>query len=198
MNRTGMKLMNNRNVWLGLVMVVALASCTSDYHKKVNEELASGVRYDSLFLGLKFGMSNKEFYTHCWELNRQELIMQGAENTTVKYDLDGLNFPAEMNFYPDFYEDKIFQMPVTIAYEAFAPWNPALSADTLQLDVLNLFEKWYGEGFMKVESPERGTAYVKVDGNRRITIFKLDELDIHVLYTDLNVEKEIESLDKRN
>lgn len=190
--------MNNRNVWLGLVLAIAMASCTSDYQKKVNEELASGVRYDSLFLGLKFGMSNKEFYTHCWELNRQELIIQGAENTTVKYDLDGLNFPAEMNFYPDFYEDKIFQMPVTIAYEAFAPWNPDLSADTLQLDVLNLFEEWYGKGFMKIESPERGTAYVKVDGNRRITIFKLDELDIHVLFTDLNVEKEIEALNERN
>jgi hypothetical protein len=181
---------------LSILAMALLSSCTSDYHKVVERELASGERYDSLFLGLKFGMTSKEFYAHCWELNRQKLVVQGSANATVKYDLDGLKQPANMDFYPDFYEDKIFQMPVTIAYKAWAPWNKELSSDSLQLDVLELFKEWYGDGFLKVVSSERGVAFVKVDGNRRITIYKPDELDIHVLFTDLLVENKLKKLKK--
>ena len=181
---------------LSMIIITGLSSCSSDYHKMVDKELASGVKNDSLFLGLEFGMTSKEFYAQCWDLNRRELVVQGSANSTVKYDLAGLNQPATMDFYPDFHQDRIFQMPVTIDYKAWAPWNKSLSSDSLQIDVLNLFEQWYGKGFLKVESPERGIAYVKVDGNRRITIFKADELDIHVLFTDLVVESELKKLKK--
>ena len=37
-------------------------SCQSDYTKLVKDELASGSRYDSIFHGLEFGQTRKEFY----------------------------------------------------------------------------------------------------------------------------------------
>ena len=195
-----MKRQVSRKVLIQILLMGAvlytLPACKSEYEKRVEQELASGERYDSLFLGINFGMTSEEFYKHCWELNKEGLLVEGNQNTTVQYNIDDFKQPAEFNFYPDFYEDKIFQMPTTFSYKAYAPWNKALSADSLQVEVLALMQKWYGEDFIKVESKDRGIAYVRVDGNRRITIYKADETDIHVLYTDITVENVLKTMKK--
>lgn len=179
----------------GIVAFTLAAGCTrqSEYHQIVERELAKGVRHDSLFLGLELGMTSKEFYAHCWELNKKGLVKQGPENMTVEYKINGdLKHPATMNFYPSFHEDRIYEMPVTFAYEGWAPWNKDLFADSLQLDVLKLYENWYGTGFLKIEHPRKGAAYVKVDGNRRISIYKdIDDKTVNVLYTDLRVDEKL-------
>jgi hypothetical protein len=41
-----------------------------------------------------------------------------------------------------------------------------------------------------VKHPDRGTAFVKVDGNRRITIFIENELRVWAVFTDLTVKKD--------
>jgi hypothetical protein len=169
------------------IALVVLTGCSkkSEYQEMEARELAKGIRRDSLFLGLKFGMTAKEFFAHCWQLNKQGLVMEGASNTTVLYKTHELKQPASMNFYPQFKNDKINKMPVTFSYDAWAPWNKHLFADSLQLDVLALFKKWYGEGFIAVHYPEKGTVYVKVDGNRRISIFKEGDMHVKALFTDL-------------
>ncbi|MGD1893217.1 MAG: hypothetical protein ACFB15_21840 [Cyclobacteriaceae bacterium] len=186
-----------RKYYWGIIMVLLmLVSCSkkAEYENWVDQELSSGVRKDSLFLGLELGMTSKNFYAHCWELNKQGLIRQGLENTSVEYKLDDeLKHPATMNFYPNFHSDKIHEMPVTFKYTAWAPWNEQLQAGSLQLDVLQLMQKWYGEKFMDVSHPIHGTAYVRIDGNRRISIFKKNESDVMVMFTDLTVEKKKET-----
>ena len=163
----------------------------SKYENRLNYELASGVRYDSLFLGLYLGMPDKDFYTHCWILNREGLIKQGPNNTTVEYELkDELKYPATMQYYPEFVESKIFEMPVRFIYNGWTPWNKKLSSDNLELDVLRLYEEIYGEDFIKVKHPKRGMAYVRVDGNRRITIFKEDDLHVWTVFTDMSVKRD--------
>ncbi len=177
-----------------LILIVFFAiACNrkSEYERIVETELAKGVTNDSLFLGIELGMTSKEFFAHCWELNKQGLIQQGTQNTTVLYQIDDLEHEATMEFYPDFYEDKIYEMPAVFAYKAWAPWNKHLSADSLQQDVLHLFEQQYGKGFIKVEHSKKGAAYVKVDGNRRITIFRQDDVHVKALFTDLLVDQEI-------
>jgi hypothetical protein len=169
-----------------------LASCSprAEYENRLKRELASGVRYDSLFLGLYFGMPEKEFYLHCWNLNKKGLIRQGESNTTVEYEIKKeLKYPGMMDFYPRFNQGKIFEMPVRFIYKGWAPWNKKLSSENLQDDVLNWYEKVYGKGFLNVDHPKRGSAYVKIDGNRRITIFREDELHVWAIFTDLLVAK---------
>jgi hypothetical protein len=100
-----------------------------------------------------------------------------------------LKHPATMTFYPDFRENKINKMGVTFSYDAFAPWNKALFADSLQLEVFNLFKKWYkGADFLTMTDPVRGTIFVQVKGNRRIIIGKYDEQHVKVDFTDLLTE----------
>lgn len=187
-------------LYLTLVVGLIIQGCgeKAKYERMVERELEKGIRKDSLFLGISLGMSKKDFYAHCWGLNKKGLLHNGAKNTTVLYELKDLKYPANMNFYPGFYKDKISTMPVLINYVAWAPWNKKLFADSLQLDVVNLFEKWYGDGFMAIkdsEDPDR-VAYLKVDGNRQIAIYKSSDSEVAVMFTDLLVEKELKAKNK--
>lgn len=166
----------------------------TDYQQMKKRELASGVQNDSLFLGMYLGMTRDSFFKHCWQLNKDKLISHGQMNMSVEYDLKELSESAKMNFYPNFYEDKIYEMPAMITDSRWAPWNPEATSDSIKTDVKNLMEKWYGEGFIKVEHPKKnGFAWVKVDGNRRISIQRQDHRIVRVDFTDLNVEDEAEA-----
>lgn len=175
---------------------MSLGSCSEKarYEQMVEEGLESGVRHDTLFLGLWLGMSSEEFYKKCWDLNKQGLVRQGDGNTSVLYELtDNVKAEVDVNFYPEFYKDKIYQMPVTFRYKGWAPWNQAYSGDTLHLELLRIFESWYGKGFIEVENELKGKAYLKIDGNRRISLYKGINADgkVWALYTDMSVDKEV-------
>lgn len=176
-----------------LLLISFFAGCTpkARYERRLKHELESGRRFDSLFLGIYLGMPKKDFYMHCWELNRKGLIKQGSNNTTVEYRLkNDLKYPAIMDFYPTFIDNKISEMPVRFVYTGWAPWNKELSAGNLQIDVLNWYRKTYGGGFIKIRHPKKGTAYLKVDGNRRILIFARDDMYVWALFTDMNTMKD--------
>ena len=180
-----------------LIAIVFLTSCSSDsdqYNTIVKKELAKGVRVDSLFLGIHFGMTSKEFYGYCWELNKKGLLTDGNNNTAVLYKInDELKHPASMNFYPQFFDNRIGVMRVDFQYNGWAPWNKALFADSLLPDVLRMFKKWYpgGNDFIKITEKQKGTIYVKVDGNRRITVGKFNDVLVKVDYTDLLIEQKL-------
>jgi hypothetical protein len=161
------------------------------YERKLKHELASGIRNDSLFLGLYLGMPDKDFYTRCWELNKKGLLRQGGTNTTVEYHTKELKYPCKMDFYPSFVGGRISELPVRFMYSGWAPWNKELTSDKLQSDVLNWYKKAYGTEFMEVEHPSKGLAYVNINGNRRISIFKEDELHVWAVFTDMLVKKEL-------
>ena len=187
--------MKTRIDWILMIVISGfiISGCSprSKYERRLKYELASGVRYDSLFLGLYLGMPEKEFYLHCWNLNHKGLIKQGESNTTAQFELkDELKYPATMDFYPKFIEGKIFEMPVSFKYKGWAPWNKTLSSDNLEKKVLKWYEKVYGDGFIKVKHPLHGIAYVKIDGNRRITIFKEDDLHVWTVFTDMLTKKD--------
>jgi hypothetical protein len=176
-----------------ITISILVSGCTprTRYERKLKQELATGIRYDSLFLGLYLGMPQKDFYTRCWDLNRMGLVKQGIGNTTVEYSIkDELKHPAIMNFYPGFIDGKIAEMPVKFIYSGWAPWNASLSSDSLQIDLLERFKDTYGEDFIKIDHRNRGTAYVLVTGNRRITIFKENEMNVWAVFSDMTVIKE--------
>lgn len=186
--------MKTRIDWILIIVIsgVIISGCSprAKYERRLKQELASGIRYDSLFLGLYFGMPEKDFYLHCWKLNHKGLLKQGESNTTAEYQLkDELKYPALMDFYPRFNQGKISEMPVSFKYKGWSPWNKEFSSENLQNEVKKWYEKIYGKGFIKVKHPLHGTAYVKIDGNRRITIFKQDDLHAWAVFTDMTVKK---------
>ncbi|MDH5398890.1 MAG: hypothetical protein OEX02_12130 [Cyclobacteriaceae bacterium] len=178
------------------VAIFTWTSCNtkSKYDQMVEEGLASGEHYDSLFLGISLGMTDSAFYTHCWQLNKQQLVYQGSGNMSVLYKLkEELKHAATMEFYPEFVAGKIAKMKAIIKYDGWSPWNEDMSNNELQEDVLQLFKNWYGDDFMEVKHPHNGVAYVKIQGNRRISIYVNDDTSVVVFFTDLAMESDLDT-----
>ena len=154
-------------------------------------ELESGVRHDSLFLGISFGMTPEEFFAHCWELNKKGMMRQSNQNNAVYHEIDSTTTRKRMamEFYPTFKEgDGIVEMPVIFKYVGWAPWNKDLDRDKLLLDTKNLIEKWYGPGFIPFGEEKNLDAWVRVDGNRRVLVLPRDETTVKVTMTDLTAD----------
>jgi hypothetical protein len=186
----------NRNIlFLIFPLTLYLAACSGkgEYQRMIADGLASGVRNDSIFMGIHMGMSRKDFFTHCWELNKDSVIKQGPGNLSVQYDMEGeFVEPAFMNFYPEFVDNKIWNMPVQFRYKTWAPWNRRLYNDSLIVrDLLPWAEKLYGKGFRKFEHPEKPTVWAKVDGNRLVYIRPKegDQQIVEMYVTDLIVKQ---------
>lgn len=151
-----------------------------------------GGNTDSLFLGIGLGMERQKFYDYCWEQNKKKVFIHGPGNESVEYILkDGFKNPVAMRFYPTFHEERIFEMPVTFTYQAWAPWNRRYWADSLLVEMLPVFKKWYGNGFKKLDHPTMGAVYYKIDGKRRINLFIRDDQFVQAVFTDLKVEKKL-------
>jgi hypothetical protein len=158
----------------------------------VDAGLASGLKKDSLFLGFKLGMTKKAFYARAWKLNNEQKVTNGGRNMSVEYTLKELKYPAKMNFYPTFYHNRIYQMPVVVHYTEWSPWNKKLFADSLLTDLVHLFKKKYSKDFIVINNKEKGKVYVNVEGNRAISIFKNDDNElVNILFTDLSIQREI-------
>jgi len=139
-------------------------------------------KLDSLFFGIGFGMEKQAFYDRCMELNKEGKTIQGTQNTSVLYiDNENFKLPVDMNFYPNFHNDKIFAMPIYFNYKAWAPWNRELQSDSLILEVKSLLEKWYGPGFKDKKLESGRVGYFKIDSPRIITIKIRDEQFVDVL-----------------
>jgi len=186
----------NMKVFFFIAAFVFIISCNNDmqeYQSLMQKEVTSGKHADSLFFGIYLGMTSKQFFTHCWELNKQGIFTDGNNNTAVLYKLNKneLKYDASMNFYPEFKNNKIYKMWATFQYDGWAPWNKHMYSDSLLPDVLKLYKTWYSTGnpFIEMRDKERGTIYIKVDGNRRIIIGRYDDMIVKVDYTDLLVEK---------
>ena len=184
----------NKIFVLILFSLIIISCQTNPYFELERNELASGERYDSLFIGVKFGMTSKEFYAHCWDLNRKKLITQGPSNNSVRYYLptESIGQKIEMLFYPVFDNDIVYEVNTTFSYTGWAPWNKETSSDYLINEVIEILSEWYNSKFYEIKNPKNNSIlYTTINGNRRIVITKVSEREVRARYTDLTIEKKI-------
>jgi len=173
-----------------IVLLIALAGCIgkSPYEQLVADELETGIRHDSLFHGIHFQMDRKAFQERSHQLNREGVFTDG-EAAKVRFKILELRDTATFLFYPDFHENKVYQIQALAEYDAWAPWNKNLNAQALGEDLRKLMLKWYGgNDFLKVESDDKPTLWVKVDGNRRITLTEDDDARVKIFFRDLTYQ----------
>ena len=189
--------------WISLLVVSGvILSCTqSEYTKLVKNELARGIRVDSLLLGINFGDSRDEFYGKCFDLNKQELITQGPKGATVQYFFTDSLFhstttPIRLLFIPAFDDkDKIMEMNLEFSYVAWAPWNNELQSNVLIEFVMKQILHWYkGNPFILVDMDGKNMP-VKLDGNRRMAVYIKDEQNVVVKIHDILHPKYKHSID---
>lgn len=170
----------------------------TEYDLVKEKELASGKIEEDLFLDIRFGMGRKEFYGTCWEHNKNGILVNGDHYLQIQYlPKVSSGKSVVMNFYPEFEEDKLFFMPMEFGYTQWFPGNEEFTNEKLIVDVVDLLESWYGDGFFEVSDKDKKiSAMVKIDGNRLIRVFKKNINTIRVEILDLRV-KDITEMTKK-
>ena len=198
-----MKFRINKHSYFLIALIFTIVSCESDYSKLVKREFATGVKNDSLFFGMKFNDSKKDFFDICQELNEKQVVTHGPQNNFVKYIMNSDeddDSSIQMLFYGIFDKDgmKVFDrdkkmtgLNMRFSYSAWAPWNKKLYADKLIPILKDTLRKWFpGNDFIKVNIKELNKkTYIKIDGNRQIKMYVLD---------DERVAVKIENLDEKS
>ncbi|RZS95978.1 hypothetical protein [Cecembia calidifontis] len=200
MRKIRIEKMKGGMLMMGFMSLMLLACQPKSEYQKVKErELASGKVVEDLFLDLRFGMGRKQFYGTCWELNKKGILTNGAHHLQVQYKPSmPSGKEALMHFYPQFEDNQLFFMPMEFNYPSWFPGNEEYSNDKLLEDVLGLLTGWYGEGFFEVSNKEKTiTAFVKIDGNRLIRVFKKDLTSVRVEMLDLRV-RDISEMNKKD
>lgn len=184
--------MTKKGKWLLLAMsmlLLAVLGCSNEnkLEKVIRKELASGVRDDTLFLGLEFGINQQEFYDHCWALNKQGLVREGAENMSVRYMFkDSLENPISFDFYTDRLADEsIHRYYASFYYYAWV-LNRHLQSDRLFPMLVPILMDWYGgnEPFYQIIDGKKHM--YKIDGNRMIDLVIHNESTVVAIFSDLS------------
>jgi len=184
--------MKRKGNWLILVIGISLLivfGCSNEnsLEQVIRKELASGVRNDSLFLGLKFGIGMQEFYDHCRVLNRQGLVKEGPQNMSVEYFFkDSIDNPIAFNFYAHKSDDGVVhQYNTSFSYSAWV-LNRRLQSDRLMEMLPSILMDWYGgnEPFTYIKEGKKHL--YKIDGNRMIDLIIFDESSVVATYYDLS------------
>ena len=177
-------------LWMMLVFSWTFIQCTENNmdnehpSNSVTHVTDYSVRVDSLFLGYYFGMTKKDFMDHSWQLNKEGII---SGYSTIGHTFRELEYPALMEFFPEFDEDRIIRMPVKMEYRGWAPWNEHLSVENLMKDLVNYYEQSEGEHFRTLSSSDTDDpVYRSIRGNREIQISRHSINKVMVMFSDLS------------
>ena len=187
----------NKIVFFLLILTPLLAcEIESEYSKLLKKELKSGKTFDDLVLGLKIGQTKDDFYEICADLNKKKLITSGARNLYPEYIL----YPKDsvengkkirMSFMGIFDNNRIMKgMDIRFNYYSWIAWREEYNSDNLINEIKDTLQLWYpGNNFIEIDlklDSKNNLAYVKVDGNRQITMYKIDGRDVAVIIEDVS------------
>ena len=187
----------NKIIFCLLVLTPFLAcEIESEYSKLLKKELKSGKSFNDLVLGLKIGQTKDDFFEICAELNKKKLITSGARNLYPEYIL----YPKDsvengkkirMSFMGIFDNNRIMKgMDIRFNYYSWIAWREEYNSDNLINEIKDTLQLWYpGNNFIEIDlklDSKNNLAYVKVDGNRQITMYKIDGRDVAVIIEDVS------------
>lgn len=191
-------MIRSRLVIIAISIVVLFISCKSDYTKLVEGEMKKGASPLELPLGLTTGISKKDYFAQCWQLNSDKKISHGPGNQYAKFELTPLDsrdslHKITMLFYGLFDKDEIMHgLDMRMEFNAWAPWNEdSHSPELIKTLQRHYLESYGGNPFMSLDVTEDLQAQVKVDKNRRITIYPLSGKEVVVKIIDLRYENDI-------
>ena len=179
---------------LGIVLCLMACQPKSEYQKLKETELATGVVHDTLFAGISFSMSQKDFFDHCWKMNKEGIFMNGTGSQVLYEVTEDFSRPTNLTFYPKYINGKMLEMPMEFQYQDWALWNEETKNERLIEEVMEVMLDWYGgNDFFEVKNEDESiSVWVKIDGNRQIRVGRKSISSALVTITDLKLLEEIE------
>jgi hypothetical protein len=173
-----------------LAISVVIFSCQSDYTKQVKSELAKGIRYDSVLLGINLGDSRDEFYGKCYDLNQKRLVTDGG-NGFVMYNFKDSTVHKQTEllkvlFRPNFDKSNILaEMILDFSYSGWSPGASKYQSDSLLIATKKILLLWYGGNDFVIAKLGDREMPVKLDGNRRILLYVNNAQSVQVKVQDI-------------
>ena len=178
---------------LFIIVLISFFSCKSEYDQYVKRELSTDIENTKLIFDLELGMTRKQFYDICWQLNKDKVVSQGPKNQYAMYSIEPGTIEIEKNeiemlFYGIFDEALIMRgLDFQFSYPKWAIWNDDFHSDELMKSLQQYFlDVFPGNDFIEVPlGKEDYFSYVKIDGNRQILMYPKDTKDVVVKVEDL-------------
>ena len=163
-----------------------LTNCNfkSEYHKLVEREIKKGEINNDLILGFSFGMTKQQYYDRCTLLNKNKIITVGGYNFNPEQILTSTSKNTKkitMSFSPNFKEKKIIEeLELRFSFQGWSHWNKDYQSSVLINQVKDSLFSWLpGNDFIEVSIDGIDKKpLVKIDGNRRIILYKLNSKDV--------------------
>lgn len=173
-----------------LIFLIGWSCTSSDYSRLVKTELAKGIRVDSVFSGIYLGDNRSQYEALCLRMNKEHLFTMGQMGSVQYLFVDSIFHepPRDIRVLidPSFDESQIISdVNLEFSYLGWAPWNRDLVADSLMVQVQKLLYVWYAGNAFILAHPGDKVVPVKVDGNRRILVYKKDDQSVLVKVQDL-------------
>ena len=164
---------------------------SSSYTKLVNKELKSGKIENNLFLGFQFGMTKDQYFDRCSVLNKEKIIVSGGRNFSPEQILVPKNQEEKkikMSFFGTFDNQRILNgFDIQFNFLGWSDWNIDYQSPVLLDQIKDSILTWFpGNDFIQVKIDESvKTAYVKIDGNRRVVMYTMNSKDVVVKINNL-------------
>ena len=167
-------------------LFLKLTSCDfySDYHKVVKSEISKGQINNNLILGFSLGMTKQQYYDRCTFLNKNKIITVGGYNFNPEQILTSNSINTKkikISIDPSFDENKIIDgMQLRFSFLGWSNWNTDYQSSVLIYQIKDSLNSWLpGNDFIDVNLEGiRDETLVKVDGTRRIVLYKLNSKDV--------------------
>ncbi|MCH8317678.1 MAG: hypothetical protein IIA88_04170 [Bacteroidetes bacterium] len=161
----------------------------------ITNELSSGIRKDTIFLGFAFGMTENDFNKKLRELLKEEKIYKDKSNRNfLTYDLTVDQYNTfKCTFSPEYFDGKLFELGVSVnSKDQFS------SVKNVTLQLFMFFMNKYGLPTVEQEMQliEDCKEYIWINGNRKIKIM-CGLSDSRIYYEDLSVTKEKEQIENK-
>ncbi len=161
----------------------------NEYLQVLEEESQREETFDSLIFGVHFKMTQNMFYAYCHDMHLKG-IFNGTSNYQVVVRLtEGFKRPVDLIFFPRFDKPFIEFLQARFGYASASAFNKDHGSGVLIEEVIREMMKWYGgRDFVKIP-PQYSFGkpyYIKIDGNRKITLRENDSLtEVVAIYEDL-------------
>jgi len=161
----------------------------------ITNELSSGIRNDTIFLGFAFGMTENDFSKKLRELLKEEKLYKDKSNRNfLTYDMTvDQYYTFKCTFSPEYFNEKLHVLGVSVNSK-----DQLSSIKTMTLQLFMFFMNKYGLPTVEQEMQlvEDCKEYIWIQGNRKIKIM-CGLTDSRIYYEDLSANKDMEQIEKK-
>jgi len=150
---------------------------------------------DELIFGLKLGQKKSVYHDICYQLNKAKKVTSGGRSyspeTILREYKDSISpRDIKMSFNGVFNDDDLMSsFKMVFNFIGWSHWNKKYFSNILKERIKDTLNIWFpGNDFKeyKIKKNKNIDVDIKLDGNRRISVYTIDNKEVRVVVDDVN------------